>query len=119
MERGKWKEVRKEYTSPSLGRCIPLFVKASVLESILFDLRSSLLTLDNAQMRFGIVLAYSQPSTFHFPLSTYSYNAIGPCPKQLVVVMAVRNAVSAATRTFATISITLFFFIIKILMFNL
>ena len=38
--------------------------------SILFDLRSSLLTLDNAQMRFGIVLAYSQPSTFLFPLFT-------------------------------------------------
>ena len=36
--------------------------------SNLFDLRSSLLTLDNAQMRFGIVLAYSQPSTFLFPL---------------------------------------------------
>ena len=35
------------------------------LWSILFDLWSSLLTLDNAQMRFGIVLAYSQPSTFH------------------------------------------------------
>ena len=28
------------------------------------DLRSSLLTLDNAQMRFVIVLAYSQPSPY-------------------------------------------------------
>ena len=38
------------------------------LSPFTFDLRSSLLTLDNAQMRFGIVLAYSQPSPFLFTL---------------------------------------------------
>ena len=36
---------------------------------------------------------------------------MGPCPIQLVVVMAVRNAVSAATTTFTAISIILFFII--------
>ena len=40
---------------------------------------------------------------------------MGQKPMQLVVVMAVRNAVSAATNTFTAISIARFF----ILMFNL
>ena len=35
----------------------------------------------------------------------------GPCPMQLVVVMAVKKAVSAATITFTATSIRLFFFI--------
>lgn len=44
-----------------------------------------------------------------FQLSTrYS----GPCPMQLVVVIAVRKAVRAATMTFTATSIKLFFFII-------
>ncbi len=34
---------------------------------------------------------------------------MGPCPMQLVVVMAVKNAVSAATTTFTAISIIRFF----------
>ena len=37
----------------------------------------------------------------------------GPLPIQLVVVMAVRKAVSAATMTFTAISTMLFFFIIQ------
>ena len=36
---------------------------------------------------------------------------MGPLPMQLVVVMAVRKAVSAATITFTAISMKLFFFI--------
>ena len=38
-------------------------------------------------------------------------NSIGPQPMQLVVLMAVRNAVSAATSTFTAISVMLFLFI--------
>ena len=45
-------------------------------------------------------------SIIHFPLSIV-YN--GPSPMQLVVVMAVRNAVSAATTTFTAISMIRFF----------
>ena len=37
----------------------------------------------------------------------------GPLPIQLVVVMAVKNAVSAATTTFAAISIIRFFIIVN------
>ena len=45
---------------------------------------------------------------------------MGPKPMQLVVVMAVRKAVSAATTTFTAISITLFFIAVaKSSMFNL
>ena len=39
-------------------------------------------------------------------------NASGPWPMQLVVVMAVRKAVSAATMTFTAISIKRFFMIL-------
>ena len=45
--------------------------------------------------------------TFHYSLFTIPYN--GPRPMQLVVVMAVRNAVSAATTTFTAISMIRFF----------
>jgi hypothetical protein len=38
-------------------------------------------------------------------------NPIGPQPIQLVVLMAVRNAVSAATSTFTAISVMVFLFI--------
>ena len=41
-----------------------------------------------------------------------SYIGIGPCPMQLVVVIAVRNAVSAATITFTTVSRKSFLFIV-------
>ena len=41
-----------------------------------------------------------------------SYTGIGPCPMQLVVVIAVRNAVSAATITFTTVSRKSFLFIV-------
>ena len=41
---------------------------------------------------------------------------MGPCPMQLVVVMAVRKAVRAATITFTATSMILFFFITLILM---
>ena len=47
-------------------------------------------------------------SIVHYPLSIV-YR--GPSPMQLVVVIAVRNAVSAATKTFAPISMILFFII--------
>lgn len=40
-------------------------------------------------------------------------NVIGPKPMQLVVPIAVRNAVSAATITFTASSITLCFFIFR------
>ena len=41
-----------------------------------------------------------------------SYIGIGPCPMQLVVVIAVRNAVSAATITFTAVSRKSFLFIV-------
>ena len=41
------------------------------------------------------------------------YIAIGPSPIQLVVVMAVRKAVSAATTTFTAISTIRFFIIVN------
>ena len=44
---------------------------------------------------------------------------IGPRPMQLVVVMAVRKAVSAATITFTAISMNLFFILIYFLRPNL
>ena len=47
-------------------------------------------------------------STRLLPLG-YAKNAIGPCPMQLVVVMAVRKAMSAATTTFTVISMKRFF----------
>ena len=49
---------------------------------------------------------------FHHPSSIIhlpSYISIGPNPIQLVVVIAVKNAVSAATTTFTAISIIFFF----------
>ena len=46
-------------------------------------------------------------------------NVIGPWPMQLVVVMAVRKAVSAATTTFTAISITLFFIVIHYSLFTI
>ena len=52
-------------------------------------------------------LTYEVSFFFHF-----AQRAIGPYPIQLVVVTAVRKAVSAATITFTTTSINRFFFII-------
>ena len=52
-------------------------------------------------------------SHFSYILPLPSYIGIGPCPKQLVVVTAVRKAVSAATTIFTAISISRFFFIIS------
>ena len=46
-------------------------------------------------------------------LSAVRHIAIGPYPKQLVVPIAVRKAVSAATITFTASSITLCFFMIQ------
>ena len=47
------------------------------------------------------------PISYFLPLP--SYIGIGPCPKQLVVVMAVRKAVRAATITFTATSMKRFF----------
>ena len=47
--------------------------------------------------------------------SPFPYTAIGPSPIQLVVPIAVKNAVSAATITFTANSITLCFFILGFL----
>ena len=47
--------------------------------------------------------------------SPFPYTAIGPSPIQLVVPIAVKNAVSAATNTFTASSITRCFFIIYLL----
>ena len=44
--------------------------------------------------------------------SPFPYTAIGPSPIQLVVPIAVRNAVSAATNTFTASSMILCFFIV-------
>ena len=52
------------------------------------------------------VLFYYSLSIIHCPLSI-PYK--GPSPIQLVVVIAVKNAVSAATTTFTAISIIFFF----------
>ena len=48
--------------------------------------------------------------------SPFPYTAIGPSPIQLVVPIAVKNAVSAATITFTASSITLCFFILGFLL---
>ena len=50
---------------------------------------------------------------FLFAAAAFSYIVIGPYPAQLVVVIAVRNAVSAATMTFTATSIIPFFFIVS------
>ena len=47
--------------------------------------------------------------------SPFPYTAIGPSPIQLVVPIAVRNAVSAATITFTASSTILCFFILYLL----
>ena len=47
--------------------------------------------------------------------SPFPYTAIGPSPIQLVVPIAVRNAVSAATITFTASSTILCFFMIYLL----
>ena len=44
----------------------------------------------------------------------YIVHPNGPYPVQLVVVMAVRNAVSAATNIFTAISIIFFFMLFRI-----
>ena len=49
--------------------------------------------------------------------SPFPYTAIGPSPIQLVVPIAVRNAVSAATITFTASSTILCFFMIYLLIF--
>ncbi len=49
---------------------------------------------------------------FPFAAAAFSYIVIGPYPAHDVVVIAVRNAVSAATITFTATSIILFFFIL-------
>ncbi len=46
-----------------------------------------------------------------------SYIVIGPYPAHDVVVIAVRNAVSAATMTFTATSTILFFFILEFIFF--
>jgi hypothetical protein len=46
-----------------------------------------------------------------------AYSQMGPWPMQLVVPIAVRNAVSAATNTFTASSIILCFFMIYLLSF--
>jgi hypothetical protein len=46
-----------------------------------------------------------------------AYSQMGPWPMQLVVPIAVRNAVSAATNTFTANSIILCFFMIYLLSF--
>ena len=53
------------------------------------------------------VLYWFQVPIFIFNLQCHQSN--GPKPVQLVVVIAVRKAVSAATNTFTAISIILFF----------
>ena len=45
--------------------------------------------------------------------SPFPYTAIGPSPIQLVVPIAVKNAVSAATITFTANSTILCFFIVR------
>ena len=50
---------------------------------------------------------------FPFAAAAFSYIVIGPYPAHDVVVIAVRNAVSAATSTFTATSIILFFFILE------
>ena len=53
-----------------------------------------------------------RPPIFGSPIFfSFAHRAMGPCPIQLVVVTAVRKAVSAATITFTTTSINRFFFI--------
>ena len=49
--------------------------------------------------------------------SPFPYTAIGPSPIQLVVPIAVKNAVSAATITFTASSTILCFFMIYLLFF--
>ena len=50
-------------------------------------------------------------SHFSLLITHFAQRAIGPCPKQLVVVMAVRKAVRAATTTFTATSTIRFVFI--------
>ena len=52
---------------------------------------------------------FGSPISYFLPLP--SYIGIGPCPIQLVVVMAVRKAVRAATITFTATSTIRFVFI--------
>ena len=52
----------------------------------------------------------NRPQNAHF----YIVHPNGPYPVQLVVVMAVRNAVSAATNIFTAISIIFFFMLFRI-----
>ena len=65
----------------------------------------------------NLFLAESNETAKHFgsPISYFlplpSYIGIGPCPIQLVVVMAVRKAVRAATNTFTPISAKRFFIV--------
>ena len=59
---------------------------------------------DHAPFSF---LHFSIFDFFQIGLRPYS----GPCPMQLVVVMAVKKAVRAATKTFTATSIRPFFFI--------
>ena len=65
----------------------------------------------------NLFLAESNETAKHFgsPISYFlplpSYIGIGPCPIQLVVVMAVRKAVRAATITFTATSTIRFVFI--------
>ena len=54
---------------------------------------------------------------FSFAAAAFSYIVIGPYAAHDVVVIAVRNAVSAATITFTATSIILFFFILKFIFF--
>ena len=55
---------------------------------------------------------YSKGRHRFFDASPNFQNIRGPRPMQLVVVMAVRKAVSAATTTFTAISMNLFFIVI-------
>ena len=53
-----------------------------------------------------------RPPNFGSPIFfSFAHRAIGPCPIQLVVVMAVRKAVRAATITFTATSTIRFVFI--------
>ena len=67
--------------------------------------KEGLTALKVCQSLFGL-----SPQTSHI--------TIGPCPMQLVVVMAVTKAVSAATTIFTAISISRFFFIASFLHFS-
>ena len=65
-------------------------------------------------MFLGLILPIKIPVRELTPAGIYVRrlflsSMIGPCPMQLVVVMAVKNAVSAATTTFTAISTIRFF----------